>query len=226
MSATLTGQSFSLLRVGGASPSQRWPERVRASLLAGSRARLLPRRLALLKALGTEDGKVVTLPSDRAAPDAPILMLLRLPGGSLDAVVSIGALADAHDVDELLREVMRVLRPGGRLLFVEPVAAPAGTWTRRLQKAWAGGWRLLAGSLQAPSDLWNDLKVARFDGLMFERRTLAGLGGWPVPHVVGQAVVTSSPAESVGPRSAAPLHRASDQVLAMSSGPPPFAFFG
>ncbi|HEY8925927.1 MAG TPA: methyltransferase domain-containing protein [Polyangia bacterium] len=214
------------MRVGGASQSRRWTERVRAWLVAGSRARLLPRRRALLKDLDGEGGKVLTLERDRAAPDAQILVLLRQPRASLDAVVSLGALADADDVDELLREVMRVLRPGGRLLFVEPVAAPAGTWARRLQKAWAGGWRLLAGSLKAPSDLWNDLKVARFDRLMVERRTLAGLGGWPVPHVVGQAVLGSSPAEGAGPGSAAPLHRASDEVLATSFGPPPFAFFG
>jgi len=228
MFATTTGQSLSLVMVGGTSrPSRRWTERVGAWLVARSRARLLPMRRALLEVLaqgGGQGGELLLLESHAASPAAPILRLLTVPGASLDTVVSLGALADAEDVDELLREATRVLRPGGRLLFVEPVAAPAGSWGRRLQKAWARGWRLLADSLQAPSDLWNDLKVARFGRLTFERRTLAGLGGWPVPHVVGEAVLATSPLD--GWRSAAPPRRVSDALLATSSGPPPFAFFG
>jgi SAM-dependent methyltransferase len=228
MSATMTGQSFSLVMAGGASaPSRRWTERVRAWLVERSRARLLPPRRALLEAVVGEAGEgedLLMLESHGTSPAAHLLRLLSVPGGSLDTVVSTGALAEAEDVSELLREAMRVLRPGGRLLFVEPVAAPAGSWVRRLQKAWAGGWRLIAGSRQAPSDLWNDLKVARFDRLRFERRSLAGPGGWPVPHVVGEAVLGVSPGDRS--RSAPPARRVSDGVLAPSSGPPPFAFFG
>jgi len=106
MFATTTGQSLSLVMVGGTSrPSRRWTERVGAWLVARSRARLLPMRRALLEVLargGGQGGELLLLESHAASPAAPILRLLTVPGASLDTVVSLGALADAEDVDELL----------------------------------------------------------------------------------------------------------------------------
>jgi ubiquinone/menaquinone biosynthesis C-methylase UbiE len=48
---------------------------------------------------------------------------LRLPlvDGTLDAVVMLGGIHHVPDRSRLFREVARVLRPGGRLLFREPV---------------------------------------------------------------------------------------------------------
>ena len=50
-----------------------------------------------------------------------------LPDASAEVVVSSLVLCTVADVDRVLAEVRRVLRPGGRFVFVEHVAAPEGT---------------------------------------------------------------------------------------------------
>lgn len=71
-----------------------------------------------------------------------------LPDGSVDAVLSTWTLCTIPDVEESLREVCRVLRPGGRLHLVEHGLAPqpeVARWQRRLeplQERLAGGCHL------------------------------------------------------------------------------------
>lgn len=56
-----------------------------------------------------------------------------LPGESFDAVVIVGGLHHLHPhVDDALREVHRLLRPGGHLCFVEPHASSFHDVLRRL----------------------------------------------------------------------------------------------
>lgn len=57
-----------------------------------------------------------------------------LDDGSLDAAVCCAVLCSVRDQDRALREIHRVLRPGGRPLLLEHVAAPRGTWTRQAQR--------------------------------------------------------------------------------------------
>lgn len=63
-----------------------------------------------------------------AAEDMP------LPDASVDGVLSVITLCSVDDPVRVLSEVRRVLRPGGRFVFAEHVAAPAGTWSRRAQR--------------------------------------------------------------------------------------------
>ncbi|KAA8529404.1 hypothetical protein F0562_033797 [Nyssa sinensis] len=58
---------------------------------------------------------------------------LPLSDASVDAVVGTIVLCSVTDVDMTLKEVMRVLKPGGLYLFVEHVAAKDGTILRFLQ---------------------------------------------------------------------------------------------
>lgn len=74
---------------------------------------------------------------------------LDLPDASCDAVVGTLVLCSVQDPAAALREIRRVLRPGGRLLFLEHVAAPAGTRLRRLQ-GWARPLFRLIGDGCAP----------------------------------------------------------------------------
>lgn len=56
-----------------------------------------------------------------------------LESGSLDAVLGTSVLCSVRDPAAVLAEVCRVLKPGGRAVFAEHVAAPASTFKRRLQ---------------------------------------------------------------------------------------------
>ena len=73
---------------------------------------------------------------------------LPLADGSFDAAVSTWTLCSIADVAAALREVHRVLRPGGRLFFIEHGLAPDATiarWQHRLtplNRRLAGGCHL------------------------------------------------------------------------------------
>jgi ubiquinone/menaquinone biosynthesis C-methylase UbiE len=75
---------------------------------------------------------------------------LELADASVDAVVCSFVLCSVTDQDAALAEAHRVLRPGGRFVFAEHVAAPAGTWTRRRQDA-SAAVRGLAGIACRPN---------------------------------------------------------------------------
>lgn len=71
-----------------------------------------------------------------------------LPDGCIDTVVCTWVLCSIEDVAAALREMHRVLKPGGQLLFVEHGLAPTprlAAWQQRLTPLWslcAGGCHL------------------------------------------------------------------------------------
>lgn len=113
----------------------------------------------------------------------------RLPVGdaSVDAVVSTLVLCTVPDVPGALAEVRRVLRPGGRFVFIEHVAAEPGTRTRRLQRLVKPAWRVLADGCHPDRDTAAAIERAGFTSVTLRRLRM------PVPvvgpHVAGVAVM-------------------------------------
>ncbi len=102
---------------------------------------------------------------DRVDPDIEVEVrrasASSLPVGDdeVDAVVVTLVLCSVPDQAAVLAEVQRVLRPGGRLVFLEHVAAEDRpdrlTWQRRLDPVWhhvAGGCRLTRRTEAAIAD--------------------------------------------------------------------------
>jgi SAM-dependent methyltransferase len=87
---------------------------------------------------------------------------LPAPDSSADAVVSTLVLCSVGDVAKALSEILRVLKPGGRLVFVEHVAARRGTWLRRFQTWVKPAWKRLGDGCHPDRETWVALERAGF----------------------------------------------------------------
>lgn len=105
---------------------------------------------------------------------------------SLDAVVSTLVLCSVPDVPTVLREVLRVLKPGGQFVFVEHVAAPRGTALRRLQRLGRPISRFLGDGCHLDRETWVWLEHAGFGHLECEHfQVPIPLNG---PHIAGRGI--------------------------------------
>lgn len=108
---------------------------------------------------------------------------LDLADASADAVVATHLLCSVADPAAALAELFRVLRPGGRYVFAEHVAAPAGTWLRRAQHGCAVVSGLLGGHCMPDRDSLPAIERAGFDVVELHSRSGAG-----IPHIAGCAL--------------------------------------
>jgi SAM-dependent methyltransferase len=116
----------------------------------------------------------------QAAADA-----LPMADASVDTVVSTLVLCTVPDVDRVLAELVRVLRPGGRLLFCEHVRAEDPKLARR-QTRLAGPWAAFAQGCRCDRDTVALVKQ-RFD---IEEMSTARWRGMPSvvhPLIIGTA---------------------------------------
>jgi ubiquinone/menaquinone biosynthesis C-methylase UbiE len=86
-----------------------------------------------------------------------------LPDASVDAVISTLVLCSVPDLDKTLNEIHRVLKPGGRLLFIEHVAAEPGTLLRGTQKAVKPLWRYFGDGCCPDRDTGLAIRKAGFE---------------------------------------------------------------
>ncbi|HVP62373.1 MAG TPA: class I SAM-dependent methyltransferase [Myxococcaceae bacterium] len=94
--------------------------------------------------------------------DAPA-EALPLRSASFDTVVATLVLCSVQDPRRVLSEIHRLLRPGGTFLFLEHVAAPAGTWTRHAQGALEPVWKRIAANCHLTRETGPLLEAAGFE---------------------------------------------------------------
>ena len=85
-----------------------------------------------------------------------------LPDGSVDAVISSLVLCTVADPAAVLAEVRRILRPGGRFVFMEHVRAGPGSAVRLAQKAVARPWRWIFEGCHTDRDTAQTIRAAGF----------------------------------------------------------------
>lgn len=112
----------------------------------------------------------------------------RLPveNSSQDAVVSTLVLCSVSDARQALREIRRVLKPGGRFVFMEHVASARGTRLRTIQQ-WAQPlWGCLADGCHTNRETWKLIEAAGFREVQLEhfRLPLALVA----PQIAGVAI--------------------------------------
>jgi SAM-dependent methyltransferase len=107
---------------------------------------------------------------------------------SVDAVISTLVLCSVDDLGAALREVRRVLRPGGRFVFIEHVGATPGSRLRNLQERLAPWWLAVTGECRMVRDTEAAIRDAGFGQVEVERFSM-GPGVIPVsPGISGVAV--------------------------------------
>ena len=111
---------------------------------------------------------------------------LPFPDGSFDAVVSTLVLCTVPDQGAALAEVRRVLRPGGRLLFIEHVRAEG--YAARVQDGILPVWRRLLAGCHPNRDTPRSIREAGFEIGALETFLPPGPLTGLVPHVQGEAV--------------------------------------
>ncbi|XP_004637870.1 methyltransferase-like protein 7A [Octodon degus] len=108
--------------------------------------------------------------------------------GSMDVVVCTLVLCSVKSPEQILREVRRVLRPGGAFYFMEHVAAEHSTWNYFWQQVLDPAWHLVFDGCSLTRESWKTLERAGFSKLRLQH-VQAPLS-WVLvrPHIYGFAV--------------------------------------
>ena len=113
---------------------------------------------------------------------------LTVPDSSIDAVICTLVLCSVDSTPISLREVQRVLKPGGQFIFIEHVAAPQGTTLRTVQNLLNPVWNIIADGCHPNRETWHDLEQAGFRHLTYESFTVSeGLSSL-MPLIAGVAI--------------------------------------
>ncbi|MEH1868727.1 MAG: class I SAM-dependent methyltransferase [Nostoc sp.] len=104
---------------------------------------------------------------------------------SIDTVVSTLVLCSVPNIDYTLQAILRVLKPGGRFLFIEHVAAPKGTVLRQVQSAIRPIWKVIGDGCHPDRETLIALENAGFSSVNYERFDAR----LPIvsPHIIGVA---------------------------------------
>jgi ubiquinone/menaquinone biosynthesis C-methylase UbiE len=116
---------------------------------------------------------------------------LPLEDASVNAVISTLVLCSVRDPRRALAEILRVLKPGGRFLFIEHVAARSGTRLRQIQNLIAPVWRRMGDGCQPNRETRRFLEQAGFAALEIEEFDAPALdrkrGQTVIPGLVKQS---------------------------------------
>lgn len=105
--------------------------------------------------------------------------------GTADAVIGTFVLCSVEDPDQVLQEIRRILRPGGRFAFIEHVADRDGTLRRRVQRMVRPMWHRLANGCRLDLDTQRLIRSAGFARVEIEERRLRR--SLLNPHIIGWA---------------------------------------
>jgi ubiquinone/menaquinone biosynthesis C-methylase UbiE len=106
---------------------------------------------------------------------------------SFDTVVSLTVLCTVSDAQRTLGEIRRVLRPGGRFVFLEHVRSDDAQLARR-QDRWERPWGWIAGGCHPNRRTLETIDAAGFQIRELEHKELTEVPALVQPNILGIAV--------------------------------------
>jgi ubiquinone/menaquinone biosynthesis C-methylase UbiE len=112
---------------------------------------------------------------------------LPLPDASVDTALCALVLCSVDDPVAVLREITRVLRPGGRVCVLEHVRAADGSRLGRIQDRLARAWARIAGGCEPHRRTRQAFEMAGYDTSELADRTLVLNVPLLAPTLIGVA---------------------------------------
>nr|XP_060619989.1 N6-adenosine-methyltransferase TMT1A-like [Anolis sagrei ordinatus] len=119
---------------------------------------------------------------------APAEDLRLVSDGSVDVVVCTLVLCSVSNVTAVLKEVLRILKPGGAFYFMEHVASPRSSWRYFWQQVCDPTWKYLGDGCSLTRETWKDLEKANFSELKLQHINAPLNWSLVRPHILGYAV--------------------------------------
>ena len=111
-----------------------------------------------------------------------------LPDNTADALICTLVLCSVGDPINTIAELRRVLKPGGRLIFIEHVAAPKKTGLRAAQNIFNPLNKILADGCNCNRETWKLIENGGFADVKLTHDKLKGTFKLHSPHIIGFAV--------------------------------------
>ncbi|XP_068123456.1 thiol S-methyltransferase TMT1A-like [Hyperolius riggenbachi] len=96
---------------------------------------------------------------------APGENMAQIKSGSMDVVICTLVLCSVRNIDEILAEAHRVLRPGGAYFFLEHVKADPSSWCYFFQRILDPTWKHIGDGCLLTKETWKNLEKSKFSDL-------------------------------------------------------------
>jgi ubiquinone/menaquinone biosynthesis C-methylase UbiE len=117
---------------------------------------------------------------------------LQIKNRGVDAVISTLVLCSVTSVSETLKEVLRILKPGGKFVFIEHVEDKSSTFRYWIQKVLPyTPWRYFSDGCNPGRDIGNEIDTAGFSQVNWQLYHQEGEGiirSITRPHICGVAI--------------------------------------
>jgi ubiquinone/menaquinone biosynthesis C-methylase UbiE len=113
---------------------------------------------------------------------------IKLSNNSTQMVLSSLVLCSVTNLPKVLSEIKRILKPGGKFVYIEHVRAHKHTWVCKVQRVVKNSWKWLFDGCNVTRDTGRIIQVSGFSTVTqqaFSQRTIL----IPIiPHIAGIAV--------------------------------------
>jgi ubiquinone/menaquinone biosynthesis C-methylase UbiE len=114
--------------------------------------------------------------------------LIPLPDNTADFILCTLVLCSVADPSGVMGEMKRVLKPGGKLIFIEHVAAPKQTLLRSIQNLINPLNRFMADGCNCNRETWTFFENGKFARVELSHHDIKGVLPFHRPHIMGFAV--------------------------------------